>query len=188
MLHQQDSAMVLRDPLNPHALYKLDLTTGKVVEEYKISEDIDVDNFLPGSKFAQTTAEQTFIGHSHNSVFRIDPRLSGSKLVADELKQYKTKNDFSAAATTESGHLVVASNKGDLRLYDALGKNAKTALPALGDAIIGVDVTKNGQFLIATTKTYLLLIDTTIGEGRYQGSSGCKYRGFFAIYCYLPSS
>lgn len=164
--------MVLRDPLNPNSLYRLDLQTGKVVEEYKVGA-LDVDNFLPGSKFAQTTGEQTFIGHSKDAVFRIDPRLSGSKLVESEYKQYKTKNDFSAAATTEAGHLAVASNKGDIRLYDALGKNAKTALPALGDAIIGIDVTKDGRYVIATTKTYLLLIDTLIGEGRYEGSLGC---------------
>jgi hypothetical protein len=48
----------------------------------------------------------------------------------------------------------------------------QTALPALGDPILGVDVTADGRWLIATCKTYLLLIDTLIGGGRYQGSLG----------------
>jgi len=51
--------------------------------------------------------------------------VSGNKLVESQFKQYATKNDFSAATTTESGKLAVASNKGDIRLFDQLGKNAK---------------------------------------------------------------
>ena len=98
--------------------------------------------------------------------------MSGNKLVQSEFKQYASKNDFSSAATTESGRLAVASNKGDIRLFDAIGKNAKTALPALGDPIIGVDVSADGRWLVATCKTYLLLIDTLIGDGRYKGSLG----------------
>jgi hypothetical protein len=98
--------------------------------------------------------------------------VNGNKLVDSQFKQYVTKNDFSAAATTESGKLAVASNKGDIRLFDAIGKNAKTALPALGDPIIGVDVSADGRWLVATCKTYLLLIDLLIGDGRYKGSLG----------------
>jgi hypothetical protein len=37
---------------------------------------------------------------------------------------------------------------------------------------LGIDVTADGRWIVATTKTYLLLIDTLIGEGRYQGSLG----------------
>jgi hypothetical protein len=48
--------------------------------------------------------------------------------VESQFKQYATKNDFSAAATTESGKLVVASNKGDIRLFDQIGKNAKVRI------------------------------------------------------------
>ncbi|WFD30755.1 tRNA (guanine(9)-N(1))-methyltransferase [Malassezia sp. CBS 17886] len=172
MLHDQDSAMVLTDPGNRHALYHMDLEYGKVVEEWKVHEDVPVANILPNSKFAQMTAEQTLIGTSRNGIFRIDPRLAGEKLVGSEFKQYTSKNDFSAAATDASGRLAVASNKGDLRLFDKIGKNAKTALPALGDPILGVDVSADGRWVIATCRTYLLLIDTLIGDGRFQGNLG----------------
>lgn len=64
---------------------------------------------------------------AHNGLFRIDPRVSGNKLVESQFKQYASKNDFSAAVTTESGKLAVASNKGDIRLFDAIGKNAKVS-------------------------------------------------------------
>jgi hypothetical protein len=105
-------------------------------------------------------------------LYRVDPRLSGNKLVDTQLKQYVSKNDFSAAATTEQGYIAVASNKGDIRMFDRLGINAKTALPALGDPIIGLDVSADGRWLLATTRTYLLLIDALQHEGKNEGKLG----------------
>lgn len=172
MLHEQDSAMVLMDPTNTHSLYRMDLEYGKVVEEWKVHEDVPVNNILPNTKSAQMTADKTLIGTSRNGIFRIDPRQNGEKLVDSQFKLYTSKNDFSSAATDEHGRLAVASNKGDLRLFDKIGKNAKTALPALGDPILGVDVSADGRWVVATCRTYLLLIDTLINDGRYAGALG----------------
>lgn len=118
------------------------------------------------------TGEQTFIGLSNNALFRVDPRLSGNKLVDSQLKQYVSKNDFSAAATTENGYIAVASNKGDIRLFDRLGIKAKSQLPALGEAIIGLDVSADGKWILGTCKTYLLLIDAEHKEGKNVGGLG----------------
>ncbi|KAF8138516.1 VID27 cytoplasmic protein-domain-containing protein [Boletus edulis] len=172
MLHDQDSKMILMNPSDPHSLYNMDIERGKVVEEWKVHDDVTVDHMAPDSKFAQTTREQTLVGASHNALFRIDPRISGNKMVDSQYKQYVSKNKFSGVATTADGKLAVASEKGDIRLFDCIGKNAKTALPPLGDPILGIDVTANGRWIVATTKGYLLLIETLIGEGRYAGSLG----------------
>jgi hypothetical protein len=172
MLHDQDTKMILMHPSDPHSLYSMDIERGKVVEEWKVHEHVSVEHVAPDNKFAQTTREQTVVGISHNALFRIDPRVSGTKLVDSQYKQYVSKNAFSGVTTTASGKLAVASAKGDIRLFDAIGKNAKTALPPLGDPIIGIDVTADGRWIVATTKTYLLLINTLIGEGRYKGSLG----------------
>lgn len=172
MLHDQDTKMVVMDKNSPNSLFQLDIERGKIVEEWKVNENIPVRHIAPESKFAQMTPEQTVIGASSNALFRIDPRISGDKLVDSQYKQYVSKNKFSGVTTTASGKLAVASEKGDIRLFDSIGKNAKTALPPLGDPIIGIDVTANGRWIVATTRTYLLLIDTLIGEGRYTGSLG----------------
>ena len=172
MLHDQDSKMILMNPTNPNSLYELDLERGKVVEEWKVHDDITVDHIAPTEKFAQKTPEATVVGISHNALFRIDPRVSGHKMVDSQFKQYVAKNKFSGVATTGAGKLAVASEKGDIRLFDAIGKNAKTALPPLGDPIVGIDVTADGRWIVATTRTYLLLIDTLIGEGRYTNELG----------------
>ena len=60
-------------------------------------------------KYAQMTGEQTFIGLTDNIPYRVDPRLSGNKLVDSKLKQYTSKSAFSNAATTEQGYIAIAS-------------------------------------------------------------------------------
>ncbi|KAK3627766.1 Vacuolar import and degradation protein 27 [Elasticomyces elasticus] len=172
MLRAGDKDMVLQREGDPNSLYRMDMEYGKVVDEWKVHDDIPVNIFAPENKFAQTTDEQTFLGLSKNALYRIDPRLAGNKLVDSELKQYTSKNDFSAATTTQQGYIAVASNKGDIRMFDRLGINAKTALPALGDPIIGIDVAADGRWLLATTRTYLLLIDTLQHEGKNAGKLG----------------
>ncbi|KTW31575.1 hypothetical protein T552_00213 [Pneumocystis carinii B80] len=172
MLHNEDSEIILQNPNEPHNLYQMDLEYGKVVDEWKIDDNISVSNFTPETKFAQMTREKTLIGISHNSLFRIDPRLPKDKIVKSEHKQYATKNEFTVAATTEKGFIAVASNKGDIRLFDRIGVNAKTALPALGEPIIGIDISADGKWILATCRSYILLVDCTIKEGKNQGKLG----------------
>ncbi|KAJ5555160.1 hypothetical protein N7461_003630 [Penicillium sp. DV-2018c] len=172
MLHAEDQNMILQNGNDPNSLYKMDLEYGKIVDEWKVHGDIAVETFAPENKFAQMTAAQPFVGISKNALYRIDPRLAGQKLVDSDLKQYASKNDFSAMATTEKGYLAVASNKGDIRMFDRLGINAKTHIPALGEPIIGLDVSADGRWVLATCRTYLLLIDSLQKEGKNEGKLG----------------
>ncbi|KAL1841231.1 hypothetical protein VTJ49DRAFT_7299 [Mycothermus thermophilus] len=172
MLHNEDRNLILQKDSDPNKLYRMDLEYGKVVDEWTIHEDIPVVNFAPENKFAQMTHEPTFLGISRNALYRVDPRISGSKLVDSQLKQYTSKNDFSALATTEKGYIAVASNKGDVRLFDRLGINAKTHIPALGEPIIGLDVSADGRWVLATCRTYLLLIDALQKSGKNEGKLG----------------
>ncbi|KAI1295302.1 VID27 cytoplasmic protein [Xylaria venustula] len=172
MLHNEDRNMILQKDNDPNKLYRMDLEYGKVVDEWNVHDDIPVLEFAPENKFAQMTHEPTFLGVSKNALFRVDPRLSGTKLVDSQLKQYASKNDFSALSTTEKGYIAVASNKGDIRLFDRLGINAKTHIPALGEPIIGLDVSADGRWVLATCRTYLLLIDAMQKEGKNEGKLG----------------
>jgi hypothetical protein len=160
MLHQQDAAMLLLDGSNnQNTVYKMDVERGKVVEEWKVHDDIPVTSLAPVSKYAPLSVESTVVGLSYNSLFRIDPRLPGNKFVEAQSKMYATKNDFTCATTTEQGYIAVGNAKGEIRMFDRLGINAKAVLPALGDPILGIDVSADGRWLIATCKTYLLLVD-----------------------------
>ncbi|KAJ2519456.1 Vacuolar import and degradation protein 27 [Coemansia sp. RSA 2049] len=165
LLHEQDSALVLADSQRPHELYKMDLESGKVVEEWKVHEDVPTVTVAPTSKFSQMTGDKTLVGLSHNMLYRIDPRLGGDNLIVQSENQaYSTKSHFTSTATTETGAIAVGSAKGEIRLFDRLGVRAKTMLPALGEPIVGIDVTSDGRYVVATCKMYLLLIDTKIPE------------------------
>jgi hypothetical protein len=118
------------------------------------------------------TGEQTFLGLGSNALFRIDPRLAGNKLVDSQLKQYASKINFSAAATTEKGYIAVGDGKGNIRMFDRLGINAKTHIPGLGEEIIDLDVSADGRWILATCKTMLLLLDTLQKEGKNEGKLG----------------
>jgi hypothetical protein len=174
MLHNQDSSMIIQDEANPHKLFRMDLEHGKIVDEWNVHDDIAVKSFAPATKFAQMDPEQTFLGLSKNALFRVDPRVSGNKLVDSSLQQYAatSRQDFTAAATTSGGNIAVANSKGEIKLFDRLGIRAKTSLPALGDPIINIDTTADGRWLLATTATYLLLIDTMQKDGKNEGVTG----------------
>ncbi|KAF9216156.1 hypothetical protein BGZ59_010812 [Podila verticillata] len=169
LLHEQDTSMVMIDPRDLDTAYKVDLEYGKIVEEWNMPGTSGVLNLVGDSKYSHLTDNKTMIGLSKDAMFRIDPRLSGSKIVDSQMKQYAKGNNFTAAATTTNGSLAVAGAKGDIKLLNDLGKNAKTALPVLGDPILGLDVTGNGRWVIATCKNYILLIDVLNPENKRLG-------------------
>ncbi|KAI8853235.1 VID27 cytoplasmic protein-domain-containing protein [Chytridium lagenaria] len=172
MLQDQDTSLLMMKPDDEHKIYRMDLNVGKVVEEWKVDDYMAVDSIVPDFKSAAMTPQRTLVGINQNSIFRIDPRLAGNKLVESESKQYVTKNKFSCAITTGKGELAVASAKGDIRLYNKLNVRAKTHLPGLGDPIIGIDTTENGKYIVATCKNYLLLIATEAKDAKDQAISG----------------
>ena len=67
MLHDQDTKMVIMDKNTPNSLFQLDIERGKIVEEWRVHEDIPVRHIAPENKFAQMTPEQTLVGASGNA-------------------------------------------------------------------------------------------------------------------------
>jgi hypothetical protein len=47
MLHDQDSSMLMLDSNNRNAIYRMDLEYGKVVDEWKVSDTVEVHNIIP---------------------------------------------------------------------------------------------------------------------------------------------
>lgn len=47
MLHAEDSNMILQDANQPNSLFRMDLEYGKVVDEWKVHDDIPVESFAP---------------------------------------------------------------------------------------------------------------------------------------------
>ena len=47
MLHAEDQNMILQNLDDPNSLYRMDLETGKVVDEWKVHDDIPINVFAP---------------------------------------------------------------------------------------------------------------------------------------------
>lgn len=47
MLHAEDRNLILQNEEDPNSLYRMDLEYGKVVDEWKVHDDIPVDTFAP---------------------------------------------------------------------------------------------------------------------------------------------
>lgn len=169
LLHRMDQSMLLLDPANESKIMRMDLERGEVVDTWDggLTKNTPVKNLHQTSKYSNMTDAQDFIGLNKNQILRMDPR---SKDFFVQSKKYAsgTRARLQTLATTGAGYLATASENGDIRLFDQIGKNAKTHLPGLGDPIIGIDVTEDGHFILATTKTYLLLIDTRV-KGQEKG-------------------
>lgn len=86
------------------------------------------------SKYSNLTDTQEFIGLNRNELLLMNPRTR-EFLVQNKTYAVSTRAELRCVATTGSGHIAVASANGDVRLYDQIGKEAKTHLPGLGDCI-----------------------------------------------------
>jgi hypothetical protein len=47
MLHMNDANMILQNQDNPNSVFRMDLETGKVVDEWKVHDDININTFAP---------------------------------------------------------------------------------------------------------------------------------------------
>lgn len=172
MMYMEDRSLILGDSDNLNKLYKMDIETGKIIEEWG-SGDKNIVQYGPTKKYDQLTSEPTVVGVSDNTIFKMDPRIPNeNKIVQDQSKQYVTKYNFSSIGTTEDGYIAVGSEKGDIKLYDRLGIRAKTAIPSLGEPIKYITTSADGRWLLATCETSLLLIDLTIKTGKNEGNIG----------------
>mmetsp|Transcript_12968 Transcript_12968/g.21245 ORF Transcript_12968/g.21245 Transcript_12968/m.21245 type:complete len:827 (-) Transcript_12968:647-3127(-) len=168
MLHQGEKSMLMLSKDNTDRIYNMDLERCEVVEEWGLHKDVpnfNVKAIAPEFKFGQMENNQVFVGVNDKNVFQMDPRLWGkNKGILNESKKMSyTKNPFfSGVVTTEAGNVVVGSTTGELRFYNDISKRAKTSLPGLGDPIIGIDVTADGKWILATTNTYLLVVPSQV--------------------------
>ena len=75
-----------------------------------------------------------------------------------------------------NGYVVVGSQDGQIRLYN--GKQftrANTAVPGLGAPITSVDVTYDGKWILATTKSYLMVVKSIYKVPRLPSSMLCTF-------------
>jgi hypothetical protein len=165
LLHERDSKMLLLHPDRQTSVFCMDLERGQVVEEWNVEDEAKIRAFAPTSKYAQLTGEKGVLGVNNNSVFSLDPRLNTANKLAQRY-QYTKAPKMSCVAANGQGQVAVGDQRGEIRMFSDISKKAKTLLPGLGDAVVGIDVTEDGKYILATTSHYLLLIPTSLPSGQ----------------------
>lgn len=177
MLFGNDRSMMMIHPLDNHkgTLLQMNLDRGEIVQEWQPGDGQKIRRFAPATKFGSLNDEKTFVVTSNNMVGRMDTRVN-PKQGAVAKHVYAKSMGFSAIATNGAGNVVVGNDKGEIRLFTNPGDSrAKSSIPGLGDEIIGIDVTEDGHWVLATTPRYLMLVQTWNGDdGKTGFQKSCK--------------
>eukprot|EP00483_Globobulimina_turgida_P008571 UN08589 len=119
-------------------------------------------------------------GLNNSSMFCIDGRIPNkhSKVVSSKEKQYKSIHNLNVIATSGQGFIATGSRDGKIRMHNVIEKRAKTCLPGLGNAIKSIEISDDGQWILATCVDYIMVIPTQVPgtertgfEGRGMGKS-----------------
>lgn len=170
----------------PNRLFHADIEYQKVVSEWgfeKDSVEIPIQEISNDTKASQLEDVNTFMGLDSNRLCRWDLRDPTGVVQASPVvsytggKDYARGTNFTCMATSGDGYVVIGSKDGKIRLYNNKTlTQAKTSIPGLGCPITAVDVTFDGQWVLATTDDYLLVIKTTFVDPK----TGSQSTGFKA--------
>ncbi|KAK9862011.1 hypothetical protein WJX84_000959 [Apatococcus fuscideae] len=192
LLMNRERRMNMLSPEGGQKLWHTDIETGKVVSEWgfeKDGVDAPMRDIVNDSKSAQMDDRDTFMGIGSNRLVRWDMRApsgivsdmgSPSVLSYKAGHDYKTKTDFQCVATSGDGYVAVGSTDGQVRLYnnasDKSLNRASTSIPGLGLPITAIDITFDGKWVIATTKSYLMVVKTVFRDKQGKETNAFKSR------------
>ncbi|KAK9809515.1 hypothetical protein WJX73_007383 [Symbiochloris irregularis] len=186
MLTHGERRMNMLTPDRANKVLNADLETGKVVSEWGFQKDgIDVEmrDVTNDTKAAQMDERNTFLGIGQNRLVKWDMRDPSG--VVQEMnsppivgyaggKDYARNTNFTCMATSGDGYVVVGAHDGQVRLYsERTLTRANTAIPGLGAPISSVDVTYDGKWVVATTKSYIMVVNTSFQDKN--GKQSCAF-------------
>eukprot|EP01064_Diplonema_japonicum_P028849 TRINITY_DN4531_c0_g1_i1.p1 TRINITY_DN4531_c0_g1~~TRINITY_DN4531_c0_g1_i1.p1 ORF type:complete len:632 (+),score=137.38 TRINITY_DN4531_c0_g1_i1:42-1898(+) len=192
-----DSKVLLLDPDAPcGGVYMADITQEKIITTYAPGADLDlsINHILPTATDAHPHLVTCLV---NTAVFGMDTRAESRKCgilnekgvtqtVMDWGLSLSTKKRLTCHATAPDGKLAVGSYTGDIRLYSgtpgtkkSVGsgvhpKTAKTLLEGFGQPVKHLDMTKKGDWLVATLDSFLVLMNLTFVDDKDAERNGCQ--------------
>ncbi|OHS98508.1 hypothetical protein TRFO_35036 [Tritrichomonas foetus] len=151
-----DRSLLILDDDNPTEIHDMNLDRGIILTHYDSVDQYGVDQKL--KKLLPTRSnghDSTFLAFTDRDTIMFDPRSSKSLINKSE---YKTKNGFTSGATSRNGYVAIGSKDGIVRLYSQPCKTRATInfqMNVGGDPIIGLDISEDEQWVVATCPYYL---------------------------------
>ena len=172
-----DNQILFKDGTNKDTLWQFDLNKESVIQEWKCGENgAELLDFTHATKFGQLDPQCDIVGINKNKIFAMDGRVNRkNKIVEDKIYGSNSSKNFSCISTPGFKAAAIGSTDGNIRLYDDITKNAKTLIPCFGDPIRSLDITKSGDYILATCDKYIMLINTR-GEKNENAFTYCLKR------------
>ena len=158
-----DRKMIIQDSENDNLAYYCDLEKGKVIRDYNsIQKQKITDISVTDGKDSTFGNSNTFLTVGNRDINRFDVRQDSS--VQNRFYSTKAKTyNFNKIYSVNPEKYFVASETGDLRLYNDLNSKtkARNLIPSLyGDAVVNLESSLDGKLILLTFKKYILLLRT----------------------------
>ena len=172
-----DNQILFKDGTNKDTLWQFDLNKESVIQEWKCGENgAELLDFTHATKFGQLDPQCDILGINKNKIFAMGGRVNRkNKIVEDKVYGSGSSKNFTCISTPGFNALATGSDDGNIRLYNDITKNAKTLIPCFGDPIRALDITKSGDYILATCDKYIMLINTR-GENNENAFTFCLKR------------
>ena len=172
-----DNQILFKDGINKDTLWQFDLNKESVIEEWKCGDNgAELLDFTHATKFGQLDPQCDIVGINKNKIFAMDGRVNRkNKIVEDKVYGSGSSKNFTCISTPGFNAVATGSDDGNIRLYSDITKNAKTLIPCFGDPIRSLDITKSGDYILATCDKYIMLINTR-GENNENAFTYCLKR------------
>ena len=172
-----DNQILFKDGINKDTLWQFDLNKESVIQEWKCGDNgAELLDFTHATKFGQLDPQCDIVGINKNKIFAMDGRVNRkNKIVEDKVYGSGSSKNFACISTPGFNAVATGSDDGNIRLYSDITKNAKTLIPCFGDPIRSLDITKSGDYILATCDKYIMLINTR-GENNENAFTYCLKR------------
>ena len=180
-MFNNDNEILFQDSNNKNTIYQYDLNKQQIIQDWdcdvnkkflncNINTD-DLIDFTYPKKLGQLNEKNEMIGINCNSIFLLDQRVNRKNKIVD-FKNYSTHPNFESIVTTGFGGIATGSENGDIRLFNEIGRNAKTLMTGFNYPIKYLDSTIDGKYILATCDKYILVINTE-NEYNLNGFNTC---------------
>ena len=180
-MFNNDNEILFQDSNNKNTIYQYDLNKQQIIQDWDcdvnkkfLNCNINTDDLLDFTypkKLGQLNEKNEMIGINCNSIFLLDQRVNRKNKIVD-FKNYSTNPNFKSIVTTGFGGIATGSENGDIRLFNEIGRNAKTLMTGFNYPIKYLDSTIDGKYILATCDKYILVINTE-NEYNLNGFNTC---------------
>lgn len=185
-LFNKENEILFQDSMNKNKIYQFDLNKENIIQDWDCDTSKNVFNinnnlgintmidFTYPKKLGQLNHQNEMIGINSNNIFLLDGRVNRKNKIVD-IKNYSINPNFKSVTTTGEGGISIGAENGDIRLFNGVGKNAKTLISGLNHPIRYLDSSIDGKYILATCDKYIMVINTE-NEYNYNGFNTCLGR------------